>query len=407
MADTTLAALLRASTARIAPRCQHFGECGGCTLQHVPYPEQLRLKAELVTRLVRRAVPGAPAALPTIPGTTLEDPWGYRHKVHFVFGSPRNALVMGHYAAGSRRVVPVRECPVHDEKGNRLAFALRDAYARAHATAAPEGTLKSIAVRVGYATREVMGTLVVTDPSDARVRASTRRVLDSPQAPSSFHVNIHPRGDAFVFGRETRRIAGPDRMREEVAGISYLISPTAFFQTNVRAAEILVGLVREAVPAGTRVLDLYAGAGLFGLPLARDGHDVVAVEENRAAVADGEASRDFNSIPSEKCRFVARRVEDALRHDTQFDTVILDPPREGCSAAVIETVFGTMAPAAAVYVSCNPEALARDLATITRHRYRIESIQPLDMFPHTAHVETVVCLSRLSQGATKTRRRTE
>jgi 23S rRNA (uracil1939-C5)-methyltransferase len=201
------------------------------------------------------------------------------------------------------------------------------------------------------------------------------------------------------------------RMREEVAGVSFVISPTAFFQTNVHAAETLVGLVLAAVPERARILDLYAGAGLFALPLARAGHEVVAVEENRAAVADGEASRRFNRIPDERCRFVARRVEQAVtaparppgvRRDRrnpgaaqhEFDAVVLDPPREGCSETVIDGVFGGLMPPGVVYISCNPEALARDLAAASDHGYRIRSLQPVDMFPHTAHVETVAVLTR-------------
>jgi 23S rRNA (uracil1939-C5)-methyltransferase len=307
---------------------------------------------------------------------------------------------MGHYARGSRRVIPVRECPVHDERGNALAFRLRDEYVRVHAAAPPAGTLKSIATRVGVASGEVMATLVVTSDADKAVREATRRVLATTGAVTSFHVNRHPKADAFVFGRETRKVAGSDRLREEVAGVSFLISPTAFFQTNVHAAGLLVGIARQATAGAARILDLYAGAGLFALPLAADGREIVAVEENRAAVADGEMSRRFNRIPEERCRFIARPVEEALsdfegtRSTPRFDAVVLDPPRDGCSAAVIERVFGSLAPASAVYVSCNPEALARDLAAITRLKYRIVSIQPVDMFPHTAHVETVAVVMR-------------
>ncbi len=141
-------------------------------------------------------------------------------------------------------------------------------------------------------------------------------------------------------------------------------------------------------------MDLYAGAGLFALPLAQRGHTVTAVEENREAVADGEASLRLNRISPERCRFVAKPVEAALRGMTSADVVVLDPPREGCTPAVLEHVFGRMQPDVAVYVSCNPEALARDLSSIARHRYAIQSIQPVDMFPHTAHVEAVAVLTR-------------
>jgi 23S rRNA (uracil1939-C5)-methyltransferase len=316
--------------------------------------------------------------------------------VHFVFGNgPR--LLMGHYVRGSRRIISVRECPVHDARGNQVAFDLRDAYTRAGVSAEKNGrgVLRSVAIRVGAHTSELMATLVVANDRDKRLRTATRHALDIENgAPTALHLNVHPRGDAFIFGRETRRLAGTERMREEVAGTSFLISPTAFFQTNVHAAEILVRLVLDAVPDGADVLDLYAGAGLFALPLARRGHRVVAVEENAAAVADGEASLRVNRVPPGQCRFIARPVEIALKTVKSARVVILDPPREGCAPVVIERVFGRVRPERAIYVSCNPEALAHDLRLISQHSYVVRSIQPVDMFPHTAHVETVAVLDQ-------------
>ena len=380
----------------MVPRCPHFEQgCGGCTWQHIAYPEQLRRKTDMVERLVRAAVPRAPATRPMLPSTPIDDPWGYRHKVHFVFGGDaRSGPRLGHYMRGSRRVLPVQQCPVHDARGNALAFAFGDVFARALRGAAASA-VRSLAIRVGARTNELAATLVVSSDKERGVRDASRRALQrAPEPPTSFHVNVHPKDDGFIFGRDTRRISGTARMRETVAGVSFVISPTAFFQTNVAAAEILVQLALEAVPAAATVLDLYAGAGLFALPLAARGHVVTAIEENRAAVADGEASQRLNRIAPDRCRFIARPVEAALRGTGGADVVVLDPPREGCAPGVIDAIFGDVRPARAVYVSCNPEALASDLAIAARHRYAIDSIQPVDMFPHTAHIETVVVLSR-------------
>lgn len=411
-ATARLLEVLTPSAHRQVPRCPHFGvdaepgagPCGGCTWQHIAYPEQLRLKSALVERLVHQALPRAPRVKPMLPSTSVTGPWAYRHKVHFVFGnsSPvarrQSRLVMGHYLRGSRRVIPVHECPVHDPRGNALAFALGDTFARAGVTAAAaqdRGVLRSVAIRVGHNTTEMMATLVVTSDADRRLRVATRRALETAiEKPTSFHVNEHAKDDGFIFGRHTRRISGQARMREVVNGVSFVVSPASFFQTNIRAAEILATLVLEAIPAGTSVLDLYAGAGLFALPLAQRGHVVAAVEENRQAVADGEASLRLNRIPPARCRFIAKPVAAALRTVRSAEVVLLDPPREGCAPEVIEDVFGRLQPGLSVYVSCNPEALARDIAAIARHRYTIQSIQPVDMFPHTAHVEAVVVVTR-------------
>jgi 23S rRNA (uracil1939-C5)-methyltransferase len=425
--------ILRASPHRVTPRCRHFGinaapglgACGGCTWQHIAYREQLRLKTDLVDRLVRAAVPRAPKAAMTLAATSLDDPWSYRNKAHFVFGQRGSTLVMGHYVRGSRRVIPIVECPVHDERGNAFAFAARDTFAAAGLSG---GTLRSLAIRVGCRTRELMAALIVTSDRDRRVRTATRRLLEQ-SPPTSMHLNVHARDDAFIFGPATRQLHGSARMREEAAGASFLISPAAFFQTNLRAAEILVRLVLDAVaPAPSnveglapsnveglapsnveglapsdvegsgRVLDLYAGSGLFAIPLAIAGHDVAAVEENRLAVADGEAALKLNRAAQGRCRFIARRVETALPSLRDADVVVLDPPREGCSRSVLREVFGRLRPALVVYVSCNPEALARDLQFIDGQGYRARSVQPVDMFPHTAHIETVVVLKRATGG---------
>jgi 23S rRNA (uracil1939-C5)-methyltransferase len=403
IAVAVLASVLRPSPHRVEAPCPHFGPpkrgeggCGGCTWQHIAYPEQLRLKTALVDRLVRAAVPSAPAVRPMIPSTPVDAPWGYRQKVHFVFdGDP---LIMGHYARGSRRVIPVRECPVHDPRGNAVAFDFLAAFRRARVEA-ERGGLRAIAVRVAAATNEMLATLVMSKNADRRVREATRTALSRQSLSTSLHVNLHEGDDRFIFGRETRKISGVERVRDEVGGVSFLISPTSFFQTNVRAAEILVRLVSADIPPRSRVLDLYAGAGLFALPLARAGHVVTAVEENRAAVGDGEASARLNRISGDQCRFVAGRAEEFIRRAMKtraasYDVVVLDPPREGCATSVLEQVFGELRPARGIYVSCNPDALARDLRSIVSHGYAVQSLQPVDMFPHTAHVETVAVVDR-------------
>ena len=403
--------IVRASPHRVTPRCRHFGidaepglgPCGGCTWQHIAYPEQLRLKTALVDGLVRAVVPRAPAVRPTLAATPLDAPWGYRNKVHFVFGSGGTALAMGHYVRGSRRVIPIVECPVHDERGNAFAFTVRDTFQAAglqpagnggdSRRAQSRGTVRSLAIRVGCRTRELMAALIVSDDRDRRVKTATRRLLEQ-SPPTSMHLNVHARDDAFIFGPSTRRLHGPARLREDVAGASFLVSPAAFFQTNVLAAELLVRLVLDAVQPPSRVLDLYAGSGLFAIPLAAAGNEVIAVEENRVAVADGEAALKLNPRAQGRCRFIARRVEAALSSMREADVVVIDPPRDGCSPQVLRDVFGRLAPPLAIYVSCNPEALAVDLSAACGVGYSIRLLQPVDMFPHTAHIETLVLLEK-------------
>ena len=416
----------------VRPRCRHADVCGGCDWQHVAYAEQLRLKRALVRDLVAASLgasapevaevvgmpPGEPGAEPGSPpppiGAAASEapaldpsaPWGFRRKVHFVFaeGPGGRGLVMGHYRRGSQQVIPVDECPVHAAEGNRVAFALRDALTSAGISGVSRdlsrGLARHVVVRVARG-GETSATFVVTR-NDKRLRAAVRRLLQHPHAPSSLHLNVHDRPGSFLFGRETLRLHGRARIREDVAGSSFLVSPTAFFQTNIEAAGTLVGLVLDAVPrACRRVLDLYAGAGLFSLALARAGHTVTAVEENAEAVDDGEESRRVSRVAPEACRFLNSRVEDAIGPGglrgalrASPDCIVLDPPRSGCQPQVSDGVFGAIRPPRVIYVSCNPEALGADLAVAVKAGYEVARVQPVDMFPHTTHVETVAVLTR-------------
>jgi 23S rRNA (uracil1939-C5)-methyltransferase len=359
--------------------CRHFGACGGCTVPGVPYADQLARKRQDLARLLGMDVP------PLIPSPKES---GFRSKVAFVFG-PR---AMGHYAAGSQRIVPIEECPVHHERGNRIAFALRDRLSRARI--AP-GILRHLIVRTTDDGREASAMLVVTR-NDKSLRTPVRGLLDSAEKPDGFFINIHTKPGPFMIGDETIKIDGRSHVKEVIGGVSYLVSPTAFFQTNVGAAAELVKLVLAETTGARRILDLFCGSGLFALPMAKTGAAVTAVEENRQAIADAETNVRLNKMPAGQIRFLAARVEEALARVARdsWDAVVLDPPRQGCSPDVIAGVFERIRPARVVYVSCNPDALAKELPVILKTGYRVTRVQPVDMFPHTDHIETVIAFER-------------
>jgi 23S rRNA (uracil1939-C5)-methyltransferase len=305
---------------------------------------------------------------------------------------------MGHYARGTQRVVPVQECLVHSARGNRIAFALRDHLSRASITAAGPslaGILRHILIRTTEDDREAVAMLVVTR-NDRSLRAPVRALLDSSDAPDGFYVNINTDPGPYMAGERSIRIAGRSHVREDLGGISYLISPAAFFQTNVAAARVLQQHVIRSVAGAARVLDLYCGSGLFSLPIASAGARVTGVEENRQAVADAKGNARVNGIAGGRARFIAARVEDAVRTlgREPWDAVVLDPPRQGCSDAVLEAVFQEMRPPQATYVSCSPESLAAELPGIVQCGYRVDDVRAVDMFPHTDHIEASVHLAR-------------
>lgn len=366
--------------------CRHFGVCGGCSLPGIEYSVQLSRKQAQLR-----------AWFPDLDGIEMlpsPSEQGFRHKVAFVFvpGARGQSVVMGHYRMRSKQVVPVQECPVHSELGNRLAFVLRDHLA---ASRVPPGVLRHVLVRTTDNAREAVMMLVVTANHKA-LRAPVRAFLDQPIRPDGFFLNVHDRPDPYMVGRETIRLAGRSRVREEVDGLGFLISPTAFFQTNVQAARVLLQLVLDRVGAATRILDLYSGSGLFALPLAARGRQVVAVEENRQAVKDTEANVRLNRLP-DSVRPICARVEDALGRVSRdrFDAVVLDPPRQGCPEPVIDRVCALGA-RRLVYVSCHPERLAIEQRRFRQQGYRLTDLQGVDMFPHTEHIEAVATFTRIA-----------
>ena len=393
-----------ASPNRVVPRCRHAEACGGCAWQHIAYPEQLRKKTATLDVLLRKSMgKSAPRVLPAIGMPVGGDgmPWRFRQKAAFVFGrGSAGGLVMGHFARGTNDVVPVEECPVHAGRANRIAFALRDALVAAAIPAAGTGTdglARHVVVRTTRDEKEAVAMLVATR-DDPALRAPLDAVLAGALKPEGLVLNLHDRPGPWLLGRESKRVAGTGHVKEEALGPVFFVSPASFFQTNVAAAATLVRLVGEALPGetGLRVLDLYSGGGLFALALAMRGHSVTAVEESRKSVRDAELNRRQNGVSEERLKLVSSKVEKALPYlkPGAFDAVVLDPPREGCPPAVIREVFGRLKPSRGIIVSCDPEALARELPLAVAAGYRVVRVQPVDMFPHTPHTESVTVLER-------------
>jgi 23S rRNA (uracil1939-C5)-methyltransferase len=310
---------------------------------------------------------------------------------------------MGHFAAGGRDVVAVEECPVHSARANRIAFRLRDELVKARVPAAgPDlaGVLRHVIIRTSADDRDAVAMLVVTRNA-GELKKPVRALLASADRPDGFFLNIHDTPSPYMVGRDTIRLEGHAHVRERRAGPTFLVSPTAFFQTNPTAAAALVDIVLDAIdPRAGHVLDLYAGSGLFTLPLAARGHRVTAVEENRRAVADAAKNLEVNRIDPRAVRLIGGRAEQVLRDlaRQRVDAVVLDPPRQGCAPEVIDAVFGRLAPSRVVYVSCGPESLANELPAIVAAGYRVTAVRPVDMFPHTPHIEAVAVFDRRTGG---------
>ena len=376
-----------ASPLRATPPCRYFGACGGCQWQHLTTEAQVTWKRHMLEELLVRVgkLDGISVASPITPGA----PWEYRARAQFkVVGGARPCI--GFHRRGTNRVVDIERCPLLDLRANAVLHALRQM--RHPSFFSLFQRLREVWVAVGTGTGEVLLSLF----AHAQDRAAIRLLHHTLQASVPGLVGVVLLEGDPRQGPRVVDLVGSGAIQERVGASRFRVEATAFFQVSGLAAETLTSLVMvgAALRGRERVLELYSGVGTFTVPLARRAREVVGIESHAAAAADGEANLRENGCSTG--RIVQAQVEQALpavAGKGRWDLVVLDPPRQGCSRRILESV-AEMAPPRLIYVSCDPSTLARDLGVLTRAGFRCASVQPVDLFPQTFHLETVVVMER-------------
>ena len=374
-------------------------KCGGCPMLGLDYAEQLKQKEAAVRKLVGKYGPVAP-----IRGA--ENPCHYRNKVISTFAAgPGGKLVSGIYAAGTHKVLPVESCLLQDEVLDTVMQAVRAAASTCRYQPYNEdkgtGLLRHCLLRRGVVSGQVMVVLVTAQPVLPGAKNFVRALLaeaEKRHVPVTTVVqNYNPRRTSVVLGEEEKTLYGKGFILDTLCGKTYALSPRSFYQINHDQTEVLYGLAVEAARLTGKevVLDAYCGIGTIGLTASGRAKQVVGVELNRDAVRDAIGNAKHNNVKN--ARFFAadatQWITEAAAAGQRADVIFMDPPREGSTPQFIESV-ARMAPKRVVYVSCNPETMARDLALLTAKGYRAEGFTPVDLFPQTAHCETVVLLSK-------------
>ena len=373
--------------------------CGGCPMLGMDYAAQLKQKEEKVRALLGQYGPVNP-----IRG--MENPYHYRNKVISTFTTGwGGSLTSGIYAAGSHKVLPVESCLVQDGVLDTVMQAVRAAAAACRYQPYNEdkgtGLLRHCLLRRGVVTGQVMVVLVTAQPVLPGARNFVKALLaeaEKRQVPVTTVVqNYNPRRTSVVLGEQEKVLYGKGFILDTLCGRTYALSPRSFYQINHSQTEVLYGLAVEAAGLTGRevVLDAYCGIGTIGLTAAGHAKQVVGVELNRDAVQDAISNARRNGVKN--ARFFAadatRWIGEAAAAGQKADVIFMDPPREGSTPQFIESV-ARMAPQRVVYVSCNPETMARDLALFARKGYRAADFTPVDMFPHSEHIEVVCALSK-------------
>ncbi|HMM22499.1 MAG TPA: 23S rRNA (uracil(1939)-C(5))-methyltransferase RlmD [Selenomonadales bacterium] len=398
-AKARLEKVLAPSADRAEPRCGVYDRCGGCQLQHLSYEVQLAVKRQQVVDAVHRI--GKLSGVVVHPTLGAAHPWHYRNKMQFPVGMADGKIAVGCFAPGTHRIVDTDDCLIQQAANNDIARQVRrmiqDLGLEPYDEATGRGVIRHVLGRVGTATGEAMAVLVTatpTLPKRDRVVAALREKV--PGLVSIVH-NINPQRTNIILGDRTVTLWGRDTITDRLGKFSFEISALSFFQVNTAQAAVLYGKAVEyaGLTGEETVIDAYCGTGTITLFLAERAAKVYGIEVVESAIRDARRNAAANGIANTEF-LVGDAVEVMPRLYTQGvrpHAVVVDPPRAGCAPAVLDT-FVRMNPERIVYVSCNPASLARDLAFLADRGYAVREIQPVDMFPHTAHVECVALIER-------------
>jgi len=419
--EGTVVDIISLSDMRTVPRCRYFGTCGGCTWQQVDYPAQLSFKQQVVRDALERIGGFRGVSVQTPIGS--DDVFFYRNKMEFSFGerwlSPdelekhrsgqvdRFALGL-HIPQRFDRVLDLEECWLQSEESYRIVNMVRtfcrNRALTVYSTRTHTGYLRNLVVREGKNTGERMVNLVTSESRPALMHELTALLLKEFPSLTTIINNITQRKSGVAIGDSESVYHGSGYITELLGGNRYRISANSFFQTNTRQTENLYAVARRMADLRKEdvVFDLYSGTGTIALTIADAVRGVVGIESVSAAVEDARSNAVFNNIGN--CTFVLGDLKDRLTGDASLTAhygpptvVIADPPRSGMHPRVLDEIIA-LAPERMVYVSCNPATQARDLLQLcSGGKYRIDEVQPVDMFPHTTHVENVVGLTRFSR----------
>lgn len=366
-------------------------KCGGCPMLAQPYPQQLAQKQAALQKLLGRFAPVEPIA-------AMAEPYHYRNKAIATFAMQRGKLVCGLYAEGTHTVLPSADCLLQNEILNKTLQAVLEAARACRYTAYDEdrgtGLLRHTVLRCSRR-GEVLVTLVTPGPQMPGSRNFCAALRKKAPWVVGVVQNINPTQTSAVLGNREKVLYGPGTVTDILCGLQFALSSRSFYQVNPQQTEVLyrTALQLAALTGQETVVDAYCGIGTIGLCAAPYAGQVIGVERNPAAAKDAAANARRNKLQNAKfvCADATAWMEQAAKENLRPDVVFMDPPRAGSTPACIAAIAG-MAPKRVVYVSCDPTTLARDVQLFAAHGYRATTFRPVDLFPHTNHVETVALL---------------
>ena len=404
--------IITPSPNRVKPLCPVARQCGGCTLQCMTYEEQLKFKRRKVENNLRRI--GGLKNIEVTMTLGMEKPWRYRNKAQVPFGFDKEGICAGFYAGRTHTIIDSEDCLIAPEINQTIIREIKSFMEEYHVAPYDEergtGIVRHALIRVGFHTGQILVCLVINADSLPHADKLTERLIKI-QGMTSVCLNINKKKTNVILGEKVVNLFGPGYLEDKIGEVTFQISPQSFFQVNPSQTEVLYKKALEfaGLTGQETVWDLYCGIGTISLFLARSAKKVYGVEIIPAAIEDARGNAARNGL--DNTEFFVGKAEEVLpewyekrdsKEERHADVIVVDPPRKGCDSVLLDTITA-MHPDRIVYVSCDSATLARDLKYLTEkvcregkegeYRYQVEKVQPVDMFPWSAHVETVVLLS--------------
>ncbi len=390
--------VLQPAPSRITPQCPVFGKCGGCVYRHIEYSAELQQKQQRVADCFTRI---GGLQVPLKPILHNDRPAHYRNKAQYPVLAQNGKVTYGFYAQRSHRIVPCDDCALQPPEFSVLAGAVcawaQEVGVPVYDETAHKGILRHIYLRKAQATGQIMVAVVATRAKLPKEELLIQKIRSTGLPVAQIVLNINPKDTNVILGEQCRTLYGQEYITDELCGLQVNLSPLSFYQVNRDMAERLYQKAAEyAQPEGKVILDLYCGAGLIGLSMAKNAKKLIGVEIVPQAVENAKQNAAQNGIQNAEflCADATKAAAEFAKKGIKPDVVILDPPRKGITPELVKTVANDFAPQRVVYISCDPATLARDCKLFAQVGYTVTEATPADLFPRTAHCESVALLVR-------------
>ena len=394
-----LESMITSSSIRIVPNCDCYSKCGGCVFCHISYEEELKIKERRVFDALTRIGKIENFHMNKIIGCV--NPEHYRNKSQIPIGKNKdNQIIMGFYGNHSHRIVETGKCSLHPPIFDDIITVFKqwaeDNGVSVYDENKGKGLLRHLYLRNAKKTNQIMVCPVINGDTIPFEDDLIKRLKECSQDIVSIILNINKQDTNVILGQKCVKIYGQDYITDELCGLKFNISPLSFYQINSEQTENLYSVAAEYANLTGKefVVDLYCGTGTIGLSMAKEAKRLLGIEIVSQAIENAKENASINGITNAEfiCSDAAEAAEKLVVKNQNPDVVIIDPPRKGCDSTVIQCIC-KMLPKRVVYVSCDPETLARDLFIFEESGYKVQKVTPVDMFPRTPHVETVVLMS--------------